>query len=103
MSAVWPYTIEDSIYEIQQFTYEYKNNFFLQLETIVLNLLEDIQPEVRVKSSRILSGMLHCRFIPDPDNLLVSIPDLHPEKSQINYIELVTLLQFELERNPSAV
>lgn len=43
-----------------------------QLEAIVLNLLEDIQPEVRVKASRVLSGMLHCRFIPDPDNLLVS-------------------------------
>lgn len=37
----------------------------------MLELLEDVQPEVRVNASQVLSGLLHCEFIPNPNHLLV--------------------------------
>lgn len=42
-----------------------------QVQRIALALLEDVQPEVRVKASVFLSGLLHCQFISSPDDLLV--------------------------------
>lgn len=39
---------------------------------MVLMLLEDAQPEVRIKAGQILSGFLHCHFVPDPSALLVT-------------------------------
>lgn len=43
-----------------------------QIQSIVLSLLEDSQPEVRVKAAKVLSGLLHCQFILEPMELLVS-------------------------------
>ncbi|KAF5308174.1 hypothetical protein FQR65_LT06354 [Abscondita terminalis] len=45
-------------------------NWVAQIKRIVLQLLEDIQPEVRVTAAKTLSGLLHCRFIPNPNSLL---------------------------------
>ncbi|KAG5878454.1 hypothetical protein JTB14_022777 [Gonioctena quinquepunctata] len=41
------------------------------VQSIVLELLEDNQPEVRVQAAKVLSGLLHCQFIPEPKELLV--------------------------------
>ncbi|KAK4885236.1 hypothetical protein RN001_001507 [Aquatica leii] len=41
-----------------------------KIKMIVLQLLEDIQPEVRVTAAKTLSGFLHCHFIPNADSLL---------------------------------
>uniref|UniRef100_A0A6P7GVF6 Proteasome activator complex subunit 4B-like n=1 Tax=Diabrotica virgifera virgifera TaxID=50390 RepID=A0A6P7GVF6_DIAVI len=40
------------------------------IQSIVLELLEDPQHEVRVQAAKDLSGLLHCQFIPDPTQLL---------------------------------
>ncbi|CAH1969247.1 unnamed protein product [Acanthoscelides obtectus] len=42
----------------------------LELEKIVVDLMKDIKPEVRVAAAKVLSGLLHCKFIPDPCELL---------------------------------
>nr|CAH7732828.1 unnamed protein product [Callosobruchus chinensis] len=42
----------------------------LELENTVVDLMEDVKPEVRVAAAKVLSGLLHCKFIPDPDELL---------------------------------
>lgn len=34
--------------------------------------MEDIQPEVRMGAAKVLNGLLHCQFIPEPTDLLVS-------------------------------
>lgn len=38
---------------------------------MVLTLLEDAQLEVRVQAAKVVSGLLHCHFIPEPTALLV--------------------------------
>lgn len=48
-----------------------KTLLFFQIQNIVLQLLEDTQHEVRVEAAKILSGLLHCNFIPKPTELLV--------------------------------
>lgn len=40
---------------------------------MVLTLLEDNQLEVREQAGRVLTDLLHCKFIPDPSNLLVKL------------------------------
>lgn len=47
-------------------------DWVLKIQNLVLLLLEDIRPEVRNKASHVLSDFLHCRFISNPDGLLVS-------------------------------
>lgn len=47
------------------------------MEQIALKLLEDEQPEVRIKASSFLSGLFHCQFIPSPKDLLVSVPSTY--------------------------
>lgn len=42
----------------------------LQIQDLVLQLLEDSQPEVRVEAAKVVSGLLHCQFIPAPTDLL---------------------------------
>lgn len=44
-----------------------------QVKTIVLRLLEDDNPEVRIQASQVLGGLLHCQFIPSSKELLVII------------------------------
>lgn len=41
-----------------------------ELQSVVLDLMEDTQHEVRVAAVKILSGLLHCQFILDPKELL---------------------------------
>ena len=55
-----------------------KKEWVLDIQQMVLELLEDIQPEVRISASQVLSGLLHCQFLPNPEELLVSwcvVPD----------------------------
>lgn len=40
---------------------------------MVLTLLEDAQLEVRVQAAKVVSGLLHCHFIPEPTELLVRV------------------------------
>jgi len=40
---------------------------------MVLTLLEDAQLEVRVQAAKVVSGLLHCHFIPEPTALLVRV------------------------------
>ncbi|KYB26764.1 proteasome activator complex subunit 4 [Tribolium castaneum] len=47
-----------------------KKEWVLDIQHMVLELLEDVQPEVRVSASQVLSGLLHCQFIPNPQELL---------------------------------
>lgn len=42
------------------------------IQSNVLHLLEDNQPEVRLKARHVLSDLLHCQLIRNPDQLLVS-------------------------------
>lgn len=42
-----------------------------QVQQMVLTLLEDAQLEVRVQAAKVVSGLLHCHFIPEPTALLV--------------------------------
>lgn len=42
------------------------------VENVVLSLLEDDRLEVREKASQVLGGMLHCKFITNQGQLLVS-------------------------------
>ncbi|KAJ8979647.1 hypothetical protein NQ317_001354 [Molorchus minor] len=42
----------------------------LEIQRIVLDLLEDVQPEVRMSAAKVLSGLLHCQFILEPSELL---------------------------------
>lgn len=49
-----------------------KKEWVLEIQQMVLELLEDVQPEVRNSASQVLSGLLHCQFIPNPQDLLVS-------------------------------
>lgn len=42
------------------------------MKNIVLELLEDDKPEVRIQASQVLGGLLHCQFIPSSQDLLVS-------------------------------
>lgn len=46
--------------------------YFFKVETMVLELMEDVQPEVRENSAKVLSGLLHCDFLDNPMDLLVS-------------------------------
>ncbi|CAH0550528.1 unnamed protein product [Brassicogethes aeneus] len=41
-----------------------------EVENLVLDLIEDVQPEVRENSAKVLSGLLHCKFLPKPMELL---------------------------------
>ncbi|CAG9857916.1 unnamed protein product [Phyllotreta striolata] len=41
-----------------------------EIQSIVLELLEDGQHEVRTQAGKVLSGLLHCQFIPQPQVLL---------------------------------
>lgn len=41
-----------------------------QVQTIVLQLLEDPVLEVRTKAAQVLGGLLHCSFLPATDKLL---------------------------------
>ncbi|XP_072396223.1 proteasome activator complex subunit 4-like [Diabrotica undecimpunctata] len=47
-----------------------RKEWVLEIQSIVLELLEDPQHEVRVQAAKDLSGLLHCQFIPDPTQLL---------------------------------
>lgn len=38
-----------------------------RVKDVVLGLLEDERPEVRVQAGQALSGLLHCHFLPDAD------------------------------------
>lgn len=42
-----------------------------EVKELALQLLVDVQPEVRVKASAFLSGLVHCKFVADPLDLLV--------------------------------
>ncbi|KAJ8924060.1 hypothetical protein NQ315_006837 [Exocentrus adspersus] len=42
----------------------------LEIQTIVLDLMEDVQPEVRTGAAKVLNSLLHCQFIPEPTELL---------------------------------
>jgi proteasome activator subunit 4 len=48
-----------------------KKEWVLEIQQMVLELLEDVQPEVRNSASQVLSGLLHCQFIPNPQDLLI--------------------------------
>ncbi|XP_022913061.1 proteasome activator complex subunit 4A-like [Onthophagus taurus] len=48
------------------------NEYIMEVQSIILNLLEDVQPEVRIQAGKVLTGLLHCKFIPDPLKLLQS-------------------------------
>ncbi|XP_076268331.1 proteasome activator complex subunit 4-like isoform X1 [Rhynchophorus ferrugineus] len=50
----------------------------LQIQQLVLELLEDTQPEVRLEAAKVVSGLLHCQFIPQPSQLL----DLFKQKAR---------------------
>lgn len=52
------------------FLFNTQNDF--QIQAIVLELMEDVQPEVRMGAAKVLNGLLHCQFIPEPTKLLVS-------------------------------
>ncbi|CAH1108407.1 unnamed protein product [Psylliodes chrysocephalus] len=41
-----------------------------EIQSVVLELLEDAQHEVRIQAGKVLSGLLHCQFIPEPSQLL---------------------------------
>lgn len=43
-----------------------------QIQELVLQLLQDSQPEVRLEAAKVVSGLLHCQFIQKPSELLVS-------------------------------
>ncbi|XP_018576290.1 proteasome activator complex subunit 4 [Anoplophora glabripennis] len=47
-----------------------EKSWVLEIQAIVLELLEDVQPEVRMGAAKVLNGLLHCQFIPEPTNLL---------------------------------
>ncbi|KAK9752668.1 Proteasome-substrate-size regulator, mid region [Popillia japonica] len=47
-----------------------QEEWVLQVQNMVLQLLEDIQPEVRLQTGKVLSGLLHCKFLPKPMELL---------------------------------
>ncbi|KAL3286253.1 hypothetical protein HHI36_000763 [Cryptolaemus montrouzieri] len=42
-----------------------------KVQSFVMILLEDPQPEVRDNACKFLSGLLHCNFLPSPSDLLV--------------------------------
>lgn len=44
-----------------------------QVSEIVLRLLEDEWLDVRIKASQVLSGLLHCDFVHDTKELMVSV------------------------------
>ncbi|KAF5303620.1 hypothetical protein FQA39_LY09867 [Lamprigera yunnana] len=44
--------------------------WIIRIQKVVLQLLEDVQPEVRITASKTLSGFLHCHFLPQPELLL---------------------------------
>ncbi|XP_066249765.1 proteasome activator complex subunit 4B-like [Euwallacea similis] len=46
------------------------SEWVLKVQNLVLILLEDIQPEVRVEAAKVVSGLLHCQFIRQPTELL---------------------------------
>ncbi|XP_050294149.1 proteasome activator complex subunit 4B-like [Anthonomus grandis grandis] len=41
-----------------------------KVQNLVLQLLEDPQPEVRLEAAKVVSGLLHCHFVSDPTDLL---------------------------------
>ncbi|CAH1169598.1 unnamed protein product [Phaedon cochleariae] len=47
-----------------------RKDWVLEIQSVVLQLLEDSQHEVRVQAAKVLSGLLHCQFIPDRNQLL---------------------------------
>lgn len=59
--------------------------FFFQIQAIVLELMEDVQPEVRMGAAKVLNGLLHCQFIPEPMELLVSNVQLLPMNLKFIY------------------
>ncbi|KAL1501106.1 hypothetical protein ABEB36_006493 [Hypothenemus hampei] len=51
-------------------TIQSNSEWVIQIQDLVLQLLEDVQLEVRVKAAKVVSGLLHCHFIPQPIELL---------------------------------
>ncbi|XP_056636067.1 proteasome activator complex subunit 4-like [Diorhabda sublineata] len=47
-----------------------RREWVLEIQSIVLELLEDPRHEVRIQAAKDLSGLLHCQFIPEPSELL---------------------------------
>lgn len=64
-------------------------SWIAQIQAMVLLLLEDGQPEVRMKASHVLSDFLHCQFILNPDDLLVSIEFIQSIEEFISTVQLI--------------
>lgn len=50
------------------------------MQNLALVLLKDPQPEVRIKASTFVSGLLHCQFIESPMDLLAHFKQLAKTK-----------------------
>lgn len=60
-----------------------RDEWVQNVQTIVLRLLEDPVLEVRMKAAQVISGLLHCQFLPSTDKLL----ELFKEKCRTKVVK----------------